>query len=199
MAFAISACNDLEFERDITFINSAMANSPEFYIKLNNVDCKDVEGMIGFCAKRIRSDQDITISALPQQYDYQFMLDCTDYINSDIAFIVPKGTLLIHKLPHIKYEDVNLFNCTVDILPEDRSEPIAAFARFQVVVVDNQYTSLPVVMRYDDYIILGKYAYKSLVFEGSKLTNLNEVTTYETTSNKAIVESYNMRYTYYGF
>lgn len=193
MSIILSGCINLKFEKDLNFMGSAIANSPEFLVNLNNKPCVDTDDMVGYCAKRVKSNQDLVISILPQQYAYNFILDCTDAINSDFkADVLPTNEPFTHTIKAEKYGKATLFNCTVDILPQDRPEPVSAFARFQVVVVDGEYVTLDSVVSQGRYLVLGRHSYYSSV--GGK--TFKEKTWLKDQDGPVIVESYHMRYSY---
>lgn len=191
----LSGCVNLDYKSDLGFMPSAFGNSPEYLLKLNGTVCKDTDGFIGFCAKRIKSNQDLVINIIPQQYAYTFQLDCTDTVGSDTSFDVLAGVQLNHVIPAIKYQDQEVFNCTVDILPHYGPEPVAAFAAFRIMVVNKDYISLDSIVQQGRYIVMGRHSYLSNV-GGKEYKEKPFVVGDETLP--VIVQSYSMRFSYRG-
>lgn len=191
LSLLLVSCRPIKFEKDTEFMTSAIANSPEYLIKLNGKICKDTDDMIGLCAKRLRTTEDLKITVLPQQYTYTFRLDCTDYIQSDISFSVPANMGGEYVLSASKFKDYDVFNCTIDIIPQDRLN-VSAFAAFRIYVVDAEYITLDSIVRNKEFLILGRHSYFSNVCGEDK----KETTMLKTNCDKAIVESYNMRFNY---
>jgi hypothetical protein len=199
LSIAISCVYNLKYLPDLNFLPSAAANSPEYLISLNDKTCKDVDGIVGLCAKRIKRNEDLRINILAQDYSYTYNLQCSNNINFNKQADVPIHQAVEIIIPHDIYAAVNIFNCSIDITPHDRPEPIASFAAFRIVVMDATYMALPEISRYNKYLVLGQHAYKSIVFENDNIKMLNKKTYYETKAEKAVVESYNQRFAYRGF
>lgn len=195
------ACDEIKYEDDITFIPSAVANSPEFTLYINDKICKDMDDQVGFCAKRIRQDRDLRLAVPARPYAYTLVLDCSNNIqDNEVRYDVPINKPFYYTIYHNIFDNVRVFNCTIDIFPIDRDEPIAAFAAFRAVVIDKQYVSLNLPHRVDPEITVpGKYAYLTRVYEKNGSHDYKKEPVIETKSDKLWVESYNMRFSYQGF
>jgi hypothetical protein len=194
-------CYDLKYQPDTYFMGSALANSPEFLVKVNGTVCKDADNQIGACYKRISSSQDLQLDILPLDYAYTFHLTCTDTISSDVKKDVLANQPLSITIPSSKYGTVKVFNCVGRVFPLNRREDISAFFEVRVRLVDSQYTKLEDIYKTKykdkDVMIFGKYAYKTQTMDNGMWKQLDKVTVGKPHS-AVIVESYNMRYSYYG-
>lgn len=198
----IFACGGIKFEKDLGFVPSAVANSPEVYVLINGAPCKDADGLVGFCAKRLKTDQTFSMKVPAHPYDYLASFDCTDSVQSQPEQLtVLAGLEHTFEIPATNYGDARVFNCSLTIRPLDRPEPIASFVRVSVVLLSADYTRLESPTLQQGALVGGKYSY-SIAWEDQ-----SGKWRYAKTSpvlkapglKRAIVESYSARLAYYGF
>jgi len=194
----------LKYKHDLGFLSSAYANSPESYVTLNGIACKDVEGTVGACFKRLKRSYDLKIDILPKPYAYQFKFTCTNALGVNFSEHIPKDLENSILIPKEKYGNLKVFNCIGRIFPEDRPEgDINTFFEFRVRLIDPDY--LPrervkkIKYRGKKYLVLGKYAYRTKVFKNGRWKLLKKKTSTKAKGiTKVISESYIGRLSYYG-
>ena len=159
MCLCLCSCVQLKYENDISLVPPLLANSGESLVFLNKSVCKDADNKIGFCAKRIKTDEDLVIYVEAQQYPYELALDCADSLGVDQSFTVKEKESFEFTIPSKNYGGLRFFNCTVDIYPLNRPEPIGSFAAFRVMLVDVNYMAMPNINYQGGFTVFGKNAY----------------------------------------
>lgn len=198
--FGAAACVGLEYEEDLLVMGSAAAGSPEFPVTVNGKLCRDNDGLPGFCAVRHQRGADFEVRVETLQYDATVEWDCTRAVQPFTeTYTVRKGDPA-KKLTVGKemFGLSRVFSCTVKVLPLDRPEPIASFARISVSLVDEKYIALPRPYPSGRGFVFGSNAhyvkYKDAAgwHEGKKLTAVKSETV-----SMAFVESYGARHAVY--
>ena len=195
-------CSSIEYENDIGFLNSAQANSMEFFVTVDSVSCKDVDGAIGACTKRVASDHDPVLRHIAKPYAYTIDVRCT---NGLIGFSmdVAEGASWEFALPHERFVDYRSFTCTGEIFPQDRENALSARWQIRFIVFDTQYKEREMIYLDDEGdLILGKFAKYARVCQDDRCKNYHKETTVKVNSDKVITafsESEVVRFNYYGF
>jgi hypothetical protein len=196
----LMSCGGIQYENDLGFTPSALANSPEILVYINGTACKDSDGIIGFCAKRIKKDKAFELVVDPRPYDYQYVTDCTDSVQYlPEAGTILKGVKYVFRLDPSAYGTQTIFNCTFLMRPLDRPEPIASFSRVTVNLVAADYTTLEVPTVSEKGTAFGKYSYVAEWMKAGKYYTDWKEPFIDKKVEKAIVESYNQRMSYYGY
>ena len=194
-------CSHIKYEDDIGFLNSAQANSMEYMIQVDGFVCKDVEGKIGACTKRVKSKNDIVLEQDPRPYGYRLEIKCTSGTNIDFAVDVLPNTKWVYKIDRAKFSTFKSFSCQGEIFPDDRSNPISALWQVRFIVVDSAYKPRE-TMYYAEkkYVVLGKHAKHSRVCFNGECENHHKDTVVETGKlAQAWSESELMRINYYNY
>lgn len=191
------ACKGINYHSDIGFLNSAQANSPEYLVNINGSYCKDMDGGIGLCAKRIKSGSDISFKLDPRPYSYRLNVTCTSTVNFRLTVDVDKDQRFSFKIPPEAYRDLLSFTCIGEVFPSDREESISAFWHSRFVVIDQAYQAREQIYPSGEYLVLGQNAKYSLINEEIQLKNK---ATYKIQNPKrAYSESQLMRFNYWGY
>ncbi len=194
-------CSSLPYEDDIRFLNSAQANSMEWLVTIDNVVCKDVEGIVGACTKRVRSDHSPVLRHAARPYDYSIDIRCTDGL---IGFSqdVPADEDWQYTLPHERFERYRSFTCTGEVLPKDRKNALSAIWQIRFVVFDTEYKERETMYIDDKTLILGRYAKYATVCQDDRCRDYKEKTSVKVDPKKVITaysESEIVRLNYFGF
>jgi hypothetical protein len=195
----------LKYTHDEAFMNSAYANSSEFLAYLNGTACKDMDGIVGACFKRVKANHDLVIKLHPQNYAYTYRMNCSEKLNYGFSRNVLKGKSLEHTIEKIKYEGLPSFTCIGHVYPEDRPAPVGIKFTFRVEVINQSYVALPnihvTLYKGKRHIVLGKHALHSRVYQKGKWKRYKKATSVKVKSDKvkAVVESYAGRVQTYGF
>lgn len=197
-----SRCSSIKYEDDIGFLNSAQANAMEFYVSVDSIPCKDVEGNIGACTKRIKSDQDPILRHLPKPYAYTIDVRCTEGTGIGFSMDIEEGAAWEYAIPHSAFIDFRSFTCTGEIFPHDRDNALSARWQIRFIVFDTDYKERESIYIDDDgNIILGRYAKYARVCEDGDCKNYKERTVVKVDTGKEIVafsESEVVRFNYFG-
>lgn len=158
LTLLLSGCNSLKYESDIGFLNSAQANSMEYYAKINGTPCRDMDGIVGLCTKRLASNQELKIEMDARDYAYRFNLQCTSTLGVDFSQDVLAGKAFSFAISPEKFRDVRSFTCIGEVFPQDRDQEVSANWSVRVVVYDSQYQPREIVYVYENHLIFGKHA-----------------------------------------
>lgn len=195
------SCLDLKYKDDKGLISAAAANSLEFNVTIGKTLCKDMDGIIGICSKRIKNDAAIEFTHPALPYAYQFFLTCSPEIESDFNKYIPSNTAYSFKILPEKYNGMGSFICIGKIVPDDRNLVDTKW-EVRVKVMDSKYIPREDIYVFDKYLVLGKYARYAKVYHDKKWHTYHKrsyVRVKNTTNIKAMSESYLMRYNYYNW
>lgn len=191
------ACKGIRYSSDLGFLNSAQANSPEYLVKINGSFCKDMDGSIGLCAKRIKSESEISFKLDPRPYSYRLNVSCTSSVNFNLSVDVEKNQSFSFKIPPEAFNGLLSFTCIGEVFPNDREESVSAFWHSRFVVFDKNYQAREQIYTRGEYLILGQNAKYSLINEEIQVKNKAVYKIEEPT--KAYSESQLMRFNYWGY
>lgn len=196
ISFMIASCKQLPYEADLGFLNSAQANSMEYLAKINGKHCKDLDGLIGLCAKRINSDEDLVFEFDPRPYSYRLNVRCSQAIDVDFSVDVMKDKTYNFKIISSKYGQERSFTCIGEVFPDDRDQQVSATFQVRVIIRDAAYLPREEIYQEGDYVILGKNAKYATVdkkqYEKSPTVKLKRFA-------QAYSESERMRFNYAGY
>ena len=190
----IAGCNTPKFVKDVGFVSSATANSPEFPVMIKGSVCRDNSGQPGLCAIRQKAEEDFVVDILPQPYDYTATWNCS----MNVPGPWPQAYQVLHDMPlqvRVKKEDFpieKVFNCSVIITPQDRPEPIASFARISVTITDARYVRLENPYISNNWVVLGQFSEHTAYLDTLGWHWLHQVTAFKDPGNikELRVESY---------
>ena len=203
------SCVSIAYLDDLGFTPSAVANSPEFPVYVNNKLCKDVDGIPGACTKRIKSNENITIKIDPLQYGYTFQLQCSKETGIDISQDVGSDKNFSYVINYPSFSSLRMFTCIGAIYPTDRSFPVSSKFEIRFVVVNRDYVSREEMRLYDykgkSYLVLGSHAHYATVWDeinGKKIKstfrNKSVCRVYNPDKVIAFSESMQARFNFYG-
>lgn len=194
---------DKTYVPDTAFIPSGLANSLEYPVIVKDRICADVEGIPGLCSVRVKSNDDLTIKFLPQQYGYRLLLQCSRSLGIDTTKDVPKNTPFQILLSHSDYNMLKSFICIGEILPADRGEVSSKF-EIRVKVYSEEYSKredIHMIQRGDDYYLhFGTHALYTSVFQNGEWSHYEEKIEIHLTSPEHVIafsESQNGRFNFY--
>jgi len=201
LSFSLVSCQNIKYTDDIGFLSSASANSPEFFAYIGDRPCKDMDGLTGMCSKRLKRNQALVIKAPPRSYDWRAYFDCTNSVQGQPEVrVVQRGAEATFTIPPSSYGLERAFSCSLMATPMDRPEPIAAFARVTVSLIDEDYQFLDRPTPQQGGIIFGTHAYYVMYLTDAGWKYATETTVlHREKVHKAFVESYVMRGSSYGF
>jgi len=187
------ACVNIPYQDDVSFTGSAVANSPEVYVKVNGKECRDLDLQYGQCILNTKSNMNLTVATLPMMYPAELTFDCSRVVQPYPEIITVKmGEPHTFTLLAVDLAKARLFSCSLKIVPLDRPEPIASIARVIVNVVDSTYTRLPMpAIDAKGNLITGQYA-KYIYYADAKGWHQETEKTYIKSKSitLAFVESY---------
>lgn len=163
LVFILIGCTQLKYKSDIGFLNSAQANSPEFPLKINGKTCKDSEGKIGLCSFRIKSDEDLRINLLSWPEDRKINFTCSDNIDFNKSFHVPKKKDFTASITSLDFSDDLSFTCIVKIFRANDEQKISYMAKFHITIVDSKYQGREEIYRLNDHLIIGQHSYYTII------------------------------------
>lgn len=202
LALAACGCKPLKYVADTEFISSATANSPEYFVSIDGRPCKDMDGIIGFCSKRLKKNLPFKVKVDPRPYTYKAIFDCTNTVQTQPESVTVQAMAeRVFEIPAINYGAERIFNCSLFITPMDRPEPIGAFARMQVNLIDEDYTILEKPAYGNEWLLFGQHSLyvMYLMDDGWHYdTKLTAIKDKEGQIKKAWVESFAMRNAYWG-
>jgi len=196
------SCNPIKYKSDLGFMNSAQANSLEYFVRVNGSPCKDMDGKMGLCAKRIESNKALNFSMEAREYGYEFSLSCTKAINSDFTISIEKGKPYSFIIVPEKFLDVRSFTCIGEIVPNDRDQQISAKWYVRVVIFDGKYVEREAIYkttkRKKDWLIFGKHA-RYVYINGKRFKKRTGIEIKGEGPFFGYSESERMRFNYYGY
>lgn len=205
------ACNTtIKYKDDVGFLVSAQANSPEFPIYIQNKLCRDMDGNLGACTKRIKSNESVNIKFDPQPYAYTIHLYCSKDTNINFSQDVKAGDTFNYSIQPSQFNTLRSFTCVGEIFPLDRVRPVSAKFEVRFIVFDEIYTNREQAYLVQDkkgrnWLVLGQYAKNSRVYDCLKnkcewKDYLEEtiVRVYSPEKVLAYSQSYAMRYNLFG-
>lgn len=205
VVMVILSCSSLPYSDDVGFLVSAQANSPEAPIYLNGAACKDMDGNPGLCSKRIRSTDTLVIHFDPLSYGYNLQVSCSSPIVVPGA-TVPAGQPFDLSITPAQMAGRLSFICIGEIFPQDRTQPSSSKWEIRIVVSDVNYVSreqMNLIRKGNtDYLILGKYARTSWVYDGKSWKQYKKKTIVplkDASKAMAMSESYSSRWNYYNW
>lgn len=200
MIVSACACKQIKYEPDLGFMNSAQANSMEYLVRINGSACKDMDGQVGLCAKRIPSNAPIEFKMDGREYGYRFTLTCTRTIDSDFSVDVLPEQPLTFSIPPEKFSEVRSFTCIGEVFPHDRDQEISTGWHARFVVYDGKYQPREEIysttIKKENHLVLGKHA--RYVHVNGRM--YKKATTVESEKDvQAYSESERGRFNYYGY
>jgi hypothetical protein len=203
----LGACTTLAYKDDIGFLVSAQAGSSEFPVYLNGKLCRDMEGLPGLCAKRLKSTEPLTFSFDAQSYSYSLNIRCTQGVDTIPPATVPSGEQYSFTLKAEAFAQFRSFTCIGEIFPQDRDSPISSQFEVRFSVVDARYLPREAIYLRDKDgktgLVLGAHARTSHVFDEGKWKRYSKKTIVEIKGDpeqvKAYSESFAARFNYYNY
>lgn len=195
------ACKDIKYESDLGFMNSAQANSMEYMVKINSKVCKDLDGKVGLCATRVKTNEPLRFEMDAREYGYRFNLTCTSSIDSDFSIDIEKEKPFAFSIHHDKFSSVKSFTCIGEVFPHDRNQEVSANFSVRAIVTDSLYLEREIIYKTKQeeksFLVLGKHArYVHLNDSFYKKKTKLEL---EDQNSKAYSESERMRFNYWGY
>jgi len=201
--FLLSSCvsGSLDYVDDRGFLPAVRGNSPEYLVMVDGYYCVDVSGKGGMCSTRIRNLKDSIIQIMPQNYAYKIHFLCSKAIDFEFSQDVKKGKEYFITVPHDNFKDVETFVCIGEIFPDDREDKVSSMFEIRYRVIDSSYVEGSLINFKDGEVLLGRHALHSKIYDGKEWKSYNKQTVVETKEKNimAVVETYNMRYSYYNF
>jgi len=199
------ACTSLPYKDDVGFLVSAQADSPEFPVYINGHLCTDMEGSIGLCSKRVKSNEDVTFKFDAQSYPYLLTVACPNGVTPVQPASVPAGQPFSFSLPASAFSNFRTFVCIGEVSPQDRTPPISAKFEVTITVVDAQYSARESIyvskQGSDSFLVLGQFARLAKVYMDGKWSNHSQDTMVKISGDpskvKAYSESYAMRFNFF--
>lgn len=202
VVFAFSQCSSIQYEADIGFLNSAQANSMEWMVQVDNLICKDMEGMIGACTKRTKSDHSPILKHDPRPYAYRIDVRCTEATGIGFSMDVEAEKEWSYEVDAENFKTLRSFTCQGEIFPHDRDNKLSALWQIRFIVVDKDYKEREIIyFDVDDgKLIVGKHALHTRLCRDGKCEDYKEDTVIDAQKNtKAYSESEVMRFNYFGY
>lgn len=196
----LNSCVAIKYVEDIQFLNSAQAGTAEYFVRVNGSPCKDIDGMIGLCAKRIKTNEVITIHHDPRPYSYMLDIQCSASIDSSFSVPVPANKTYDLKIQPSQFNGSPMFTCIGEIFPDDRTA-VSAKWHVRFILVDEKYREREeidfVTEKKKDYAVMGKYSLYTTY--KNKTTKKGGATVVRYDGGPIYSESRNMRFNYGGF
>lgn len=193
----LAACSPLAYKDDVGFLNSAQANSMEYLAKVNGKACKDLDGLVGLCAKRISNAEDINFSFDARPYSYRLNVKCTKELQFELSVDVLENKAFTFKIPKEKFSDLLSFTCIGEVFPDDREGQVSASFQVRFIVFDSQYRAREQIYFEGSNIVLGEHS-KYAQVDGKSYKEKTFVKL-KTKPRMAYSESAMMRFNYYGY
>lgn len=191
------SCQPLKYKADLGFLNSAQANSPEYLVKINGKFCKDLDGEMGLCAKRIKSNEKISFILDKRAYSYRLNVSCSSLVNFKLSVDVLENANFEFSIEPEAFQEAKSFTCIGEVFPQDRSESVSAFWHSRFIVVDKLYQGREEIYSQDGALILGSNAKYTLLNEDKIIKKKTAIKA--DGISKAYSESETMRFNYYGY
>lgn len=151
-------CSSFKYEPDLGFINSAQANSMEWLLFLDGKTCKDMEGRIGACTKRVKSNAAIQFRHDPRPYPYRIDVRCTQGTGVGFSMDVEAGAAWSYEMPADRFQGFRSFSCQGEIFPHDRPQNLSALWQVRFLVVDAAYRERELIYRAKSRMVFGRHA-----------------------------------------
>lgn len=200
------SCVGIKYEPDQGFVNSAQANSLELAVRIGKSVCKDMDGVVGICSKRVTNAETITFYQPAMPYGYRFVLTCSQALESDFAKDIPPKQEFSFAITPDKFSSLKSFICIGEIFPTDRDQQISAKWEVRVKVSDSKYIKREDIYTYrykgHDYLVLGQNAKYARVFINGywyRYTNTPVIKLSSVQGIKAMSESEMMRFNYLNY
>ena len=173
----VVSCTSLKYVSDDGFVLPTTGGSLESLVFIDSMPCKDMEGMIGVCTKRLVRDRDLEIELPPRDYAYNVNVTCSANINFSNNYDVPEKSTFTVKINKDLYDDEKQFFCIGSIAPMDRGVVTHKF-EIRVRLVDTDYIKRNNITVYEKgssyYLITGQYAKYVQVFKDGKWKYYNK-------------------------
>jgi len=197
LAIVLGQCSSLPYESDSGFLNSAQANSSEWMVRVDGLVCKDLDGLVGACSKRVKSKTDIKVHHDPRPYSYRVAMRCTEGTGIDFSIDVLENQPWGYTIRHDKFKGFRSFTCQGEVFPNDRDNAISALWQIRFLVVDQDYKKRESVYFSNDQLVMGKHARYTTICDPT-CDDESEGTVVKTTPTaSAYSESEVMRFNYY--
>ena len=194
---AAISCQQMKYASDLGFLNSAQANSPEYLVKINGKFCKDLDGQIGLCAKRVKSDEKITFVLDKRPYSYRLNVDCSSLVDFKLSVDVLEDNVFEFSIDPELFKEAKSFTCIGEVFPQDRPQEVSAFWHSRFVVFDKEYQARESIYVQGKNLILGQNAKYSILNEEKTIKKKTAVNSDRV--EKAYSESDAMRFNYWGY
>lgn len=190
------SCQHIKYRADIGFLNSAQANSPEYLVLIGSKVCKDMDGIVGLCSKRVRSDRNIEFKMDKRPYGYRLNVTCSSNVNFTMSIDVLPEKSFEFSLPHENFSLVKSFTCLGEVFPMDRDQEVSAFWHARFVVYDGSYQAREKISQQGDYLVLGQSA-RHISVDGKMVSKKTAIKA--SGVKQVYTESEQMRINYYGY
>jgi hypothetical protein len=166
-----------------------------------------MDGIVGMCSKRIKSNEILEFKIEPLEYAYRLSLTCSKELNANFTKDYLANTEIKFSLAPDNYQSVKTFVCIGELFPVDRDEEISFKWQIRVEIVDQNYLARENIYVQErdksKYLVLGQNAKYSKVYFDGKFKSYEKRAVVkipkEVKDIKASSESYMGRFNYYGF
>lgn len=198
------SCAEVTYRADNGFLNSAQAGAYEYPLLVQGGLCRDMDGEVGACVKRLPDNVALQMTIRSQPYAFRAQLTCSSELGADDSRDVSQGQDLTLEVPAAKYGTLRSFTCRVEVFPKDRPAEISAQAEVRVKLYDHTYVgreSMSVQERDGkSYLYMGDHAKYAKVCVGAVCRRYQETTVLEVPRGPSIFaysESERMRFNYF--
>lgn len=195
-----SRCTSIKYEDDIDFLNSAQANAFEWMVTIDGKVCKDLDGEIGACTKRIKSDHSPVLKHDSRPYAYQVQLKCGAGSGvEDFSQDVEANKSWSYKIESQKITATS-FTCIGEVFPSDRDNKLSAKWQIRFLVYDVEYERRELLQSDQRGFLFGRFAKHSKACSKSGCKNFYKTTAVRFKNGiKAYSESEKLRFNYLGY
>lgn len=195
-----SRCTSIKYEDDVNFLNSAQANAFEWMVMVDGKVCKDLDGEVGACTKRIKSDHSPTLKHDSRPYAYQVQLKCSQGSGvEDFSQDVEANKSWSYKIEASKITATS-FTCIGEAFPQDRDNKLSAKWQVRFLVYDVEYERREILQGDSRGFLFGRFAKHAKACSSSGCKNFYKTTAVKFKNGiKAYSESELMRFNYLGY
>lgn len=195
-----SRCTSIKYEDDIGFLNSAQANSMEWMVTIDGRVCKDLDGLIGACTKRIKSNQSPVLKHDSRPYAYQVHVVCSKGTGIDFSQDVEANKTWTYTIDAEAVKDFKSFSCVGEIFPQDRANSISMLWQIRFVVVDVAYQRREILQGDSRGFLFGRHAKYAKACGRSGCKSFSKTTAVKFKNGiRAYSESEQGRFNYLGY
>jgi len=191
---------EIQYRPDIGFLVSAVADSPEFPVRIDGYNCEDMSGKPGLCSLRLKQYRILKFQFEPRQYAYRLHIVCSKATGFEQSYDVDVDKPLLVEMPYKHYENLKSFICIGEVFPRDREDKISAKFEVRVKLIGKEYVEREKMRLEKDgddyYLVLGEHAYFSRVYDKGEWKSYKKKTkiqVFDIPSLMAYSESYSFR------